>query len=224
MPLYILTKLSGCGIFDYRGVIQVELENDFFGLNEELGENLPVPVTIERDPVEELMDRLGAMGGVDQIEACKDSITMTRLLYSDRLSEKQVIFLRYFLATGTVTGACKGSGTTVIEFNKWTKDKPENKEFKASLDMAMNSVIDTLEQEGIKRALAGSDKLLIKFLEAYKANKFAPRSNVVHTGTGENGEIQVEVKSWAELAQKAAVKPIIETTGTVVEAEETENE
>jgi hypothetical protein len=54
--------------------------------------------------------------------------------------------------------------------------------------------------------------MLIKLLEAYFPERFGRRTQI--WGTGPQGELEVTVSNWADLAKSAAVKlPVIDITG-----------
>ena len=74
--------------------------------------------------------------------------------------------------------------------DEWAKDD----EFAIALQDAIDIVTDTLESELLKRAMEGSDKLLIKAIEARKPD-YSPRQNI-------NANVAL---SWADLARQVSV-------------------
>ncbi len=109
------------------------------------------------------------------------------------LSPIQQMYIVAYLARGTKASACQVAGVSLNTVNKWMK----NKEFREALQEATEAVVDVLEQEAIRRALHGSDRLLEKMLKAYRPDKYGDKSETKVTG-----EI---VHSWADLAQKASI-------------------
>lgn len=105
------------------------------------------------------------------------------------LSPIQQLYIMSFAIRGTKTRACAIADVSSKQVDVWMK----NDEFSEALQAAMNVVGDALEEELIKRAMEGSDKLLLRALEAHKPEKYARRID---------GRIDV-VHSWADLARKA---------------------
>ncbi len=140
----------------------------------------------------------------------RESIETALAICGDNLTPEQVNFLTAYMESGTLSGALRRSNTKMADFRGWMTNKADEKDilggFKGAFQRAYGAIADALEEEGLKMALNGNEKLLIKFLEAYRPDKFAT-SNVRNThlvvGSGENGEIEVNVNSWAELSKKA---------------------
>jgi hypothetical protein len=110
------------------------------------------------------------------------------------LTPVQQLAIMAFAARGTVRSACDIAGCTPREFKEWQNS---DKEFITELSLAMGCVADTLEQEAIKRAMDGSDKLMLKMLEGWRPERYAPKT-VANLNV--SGSV---VHSWQELALQA---------------------
>lgn len=106
------------------------------------------------------------------------------------LTPVQQIYVMAFATRGTRAEACQVAECTYRQVDKWMEDG----EFRWHLDNAVSVVADRLEGELIRRAMDGSDRLLIRAMEAARPEKYA---RVI------KGDVSV-VHSWAELARQVA--------------------
>src|SRR5574343_1062506 len=91
--------------------------------------------------------------------------------FSDtKLSPLQQMYIIAYATKGTKKGACELSGVTYSVVNKWMKDD----EFSQALQNAVGLVQDSLEEELIRGAMNGSDKLLVEAIKAHKPEKYQP--------------------------------------------------
>lgn len=115
-----------------------------------------------------------------------------------RLSAEQDVFLTHYMGCGVVTTALRKSGLTRKRYTQMMQDDAL---FIESVQGATEAIADTVEQEALKRALTGSDRVLIKMLEALKPKKFGKSSTVQNLI---DGQLSVVVGSWAELSSRVA--------------------
>ena len=113
-----------------------------------------------------------------------------------KLSPLQQMYIIAYATKGTKKGACELSGVTYSVVNKWMKDD----EFNQALQNAVGLVQDSLEEELIRRAMNGSDKLLVEAIKAHKPEKYQPRTS---SDINIHGEV---VHTWADIAKQAAVE------------------
>lgn len=124
------------------------------------------------------------------------------------LSPQQQLYIVSYAVRGTKMGACKLAGVTTGAVDKWLKDK----EFSQALQNAVDMVQDSLEEELIRRAMNGSDQLLLAAIKAAKPEKYGAKST---SDINVKGQV---VHTWAELAQQAVKESnMIETTYEEVE-------
>lgn len=124
------------------------------------------------------------------------------------LEPVQKLYIAAFVSKGTKTGAMRLSGVTKTQLKKWEKSE----DFLEALNAAREMVVDLLEEELMRRAMDGSDKLLLEALKAKnKAYQAKTQNDVNITG-------QV-VHSWAELAKMASKEPMMEELEVVEEDE-----
>jgi len=122
------------------------------------------------------------------------------------LSPVQQVYIISYATRGTKTGACQlaGIGYSVVE--KWLKDET----FAEALQNAVEIVQDSLEEELIRRAMNGSDQLLLAALKAAKPDKYAKKTT---NDVNINGQV---VHTWSDLAKQAMADGVtqqaIETT------------
>ena len=128
-----------------------------------------------------------------------------------RIRAKQRDFLAHYLATFEPIRAAIAVGVNEYEVEKWHRQPA----FEQMYQQIRLIVYERLEATAIKRAHSGSDRLLVKLLEAYVPEKFGRVSTNRMIGTGPNGEIEVNVNNWAELARRAQVThgPVIDVNG-----------
>lgn len=111
-----------------------------------------------------------------------------------KLSPIQQLAIMGYAQRGTKMGAAKVANVPVATLNKWL----ENDEFMSALQTAMDMVRDTLEEELMRRAMDGSDKLLLEAIKAAKPEKYNKKQSDVNI----HGTM---VHTWADLAKQAAV-------------------
>jgi len=88
-------------------------------------------------------------------------------------------FLRAYAKTGIITQACNETDTARQVIYDWLRADPQ---FAKDMKVAFEISTECLEGEGIRRAYAGSDRLLEKFLDARKPSLYAPHRVVEHRG------------------------------------------
>ena len=125
-----------------------------------------------------------------------------------KLSPLQQMFIVAYATKGTKTGACRLAGVTSAKVNKWM----DNDEFAQNLQLSVEMVRDTLEQELFRRAMGGSDKLLLEAMKASNPDKYNKKQADVNI----HGTM---VHTWADLAKQAASIPL---DCTVIDVEEEE--
>lgn len=120
----------------------------------------------------------------------------------------QQMFIIGYALKGTKKGACAVAGVTYSTCNKWF----DNDEFNRALSNAVDIVRDSLEEELLKRALQGSDKLLLEALKAHNPEKYNKKQAEVNI----HADV---VHTWAELAKQAESTPVdaIDVVASVVE-------
>lgn len=107
-----------------------------------------------------------------------------------KLSTLQQVYILAFATRGTRAEACKVAEVTYAMVDKWMEDA----EFAERLSDAVAIVGDRLEAELFRRAMDGSDKLLLRAMEANRPEKYAPKQTINASVT----------HSWAELARQAS--------------------
>lgn len=108
------------------------------------------------------------------------------------LNAVQQLAIMGYAMKGTKTGASRIAGVPYRLIEQWL----EIPEFKAHLDTAMSLVKDTLEEELFRRAMNGSDKLLLSAIKALKPEIYEPKTQEMNI----NANV---VHSWADLAKQA---------------------
>ena len=111
--------------------------------------------------------------------------------------------LELFQELGTVTAACEGAGVSRQAHYNWLRDDAD---YKARFQALEDQCAVLLEDEARKRALAGSDTLLIFLLKGARPEKYRERSEVKHDLSG---------LSNAELIERAKAAGIrVDTPGS----------
>lgn len=113
--------------------------------------------------------------------------------------EQQKRFLVAYMSTFNPEEAATLAHLPMQRVHRWLK-APVFKELYGQVQTILGH---KLEGEAVKRAYEGSDRLLIKLLEAFFPEKYGKTTRVF--GAGPDGAINVRVTSWAELAQKASI-------------------
>lgn len=112
------------------------------------------------------------------------------------LSPVQQMYIIGYATKGTKKGACQLAGIGYGVVDKWLKDK----EFAEALQNAVGVVQDSLEEELIRRAMTGSDRLLIEAIKALKPAVYQPKQ------TADMNINATVVHSWADLAKQASLE------------------
>jgi hypothetical protein len=86
---------------------------------------------------------------------------------------KKRVFLSAFCSCGTLAGAGRASGIQAQNHHHWMRKDPQYAEY---FHRAKEIAGDTLEEEARRRAMTGSDVLLIFLLKGFKPEKY--RDNV----------------------------------------------
>jgi len=96
---------------------------------------------------------------------------------NDRSPEKKALVLQALADTGgQVNRACEAASIGVSTFYDWKHDEPH---FAAAVQAAIDGPgTDTLEAEAIRRALAGSDTLIIFLLKARVPDRYREKQQV----------------------------------------------
>lgn len=107
-----------------------------------------------------------------------------------KLTPMQQLYVMAFATRGTRAEACQLAECTYRQAEEWMNDP----EFRGTLEHAVSIVADRLEGELMRRAMDGSDRLLLRAIEAARPEKYA---RVI------KGDLSV-VHSWADLAKQVA--------------------
>lgn len=126
--------------------------------------------------------------------------------FSDtNLSPTQQMYIISYAVRGTRAGASRLAGVPYKVVDEWMKDE----EFRVALQNAVDIARDSLEEELLRRAMNGSDRLLLEAVRAAKPERYQKKTTSEHKITGE------VVHSWAELAREAS--KVIEIEGGTVD-------
>jgi hypothetical protein len=110
----------------------------------------------------------------DQNEACRTLVESARQVpmrgsRTIRTEQNRLAFLETLSKSGNVTGTCDGLGLGRASLYDWRAD---DLDFAAAWDAALVRGVEALEDEAIRRAMSGSDLLLIFLLKANKPDKY----------------------------------------------------
>lgn len=110
-----------------------------------------------------------------------------------KLNPQQQMYILHYAVKGTKAAACRGASVPYSVVEKWNEDET----FTKALQEAISIAQDALEEELLRRAMNGSDKLLIEAIRASKPEKYGrtERKDVNINGT--------VVHTWADLANQA---------------------
>lgn len=90
--------------------------------------------------------------------------------FTDKIRHiKKKKFLTAYASTGSIEQACKAAGINRCTHYQWKEADPD---YVAALEAIPDQVGDMLEDEAIRRALAGSDTLLIFLLKGFKPARY----------------------------------------------------
>jgi len=81
--------------------------------------------------------------------------------------------------TGNISASCRAADISRTTFYNWRKN---DEDFAAAVLVAMEDAVDVLEAEARRRALVGSDTLLIFLLKGAKPEVYRERHQVEHSG------------------------------------------
>jgi hypothetical protein len=108
-------------------------------------------------------------------------------------------FLDTYAKTGSITGAAKAARISLaVHHEKLETDLAYRKAFEG----AREQVVDLLEAEAFRRALAGSDDLLVFLLRAWQPDRY--REHIVHEHSG-----TLTLSDIATSAARGAVRRLI---------------
>jgi len=113
-----------------------------------------------------------------------------------KLSPIQQLYIIGYATKGTKKGACQLAGVPFYVVNKWM----DNEEFSNALQNAVDIVRDSLEEELLRRAMNGSDRLLLEAVKASKPEKYNKKQSDINV----NGTM---VHTWADLAKQVNAMP-----------------
>jgi phage terminase small subunit len=131
------------------------------------------------------------------------------------LTPEQRIFITHYMASGVVTTALKKAGISRRRYNEMLE---HDKIFREAVLNATEAIVDELEHTALKEAKNGNTKVLIKLLESYKPQKFGRVSTIQNLV---DGKVDINIKSWAELVEKAE-REVIDVTPVLADAVEDE--
>ena len=123
------------------------------------------------------------------------------------LDDAQRLFLGALAQYGTKRAACVASGVNPLTVTRWLRERA----FMQLHTETMGLVGDALEEEAIRQAMTGSERLMAVLLKAFKPDKYAERRV-----SKSEARVDIEVRSWADLAR--AVVAVEESV--VIDAEE----
>lgn len=163
--------------------LDIDDDDEDFGLEVK---SAPAPVRIGgiSTPVVEPVDYRGAVTLSEDASKLFD-------FSKTSLSPVQQLYVIAYATRGTKKGACELAGVPFHVVNKWM----DNEEFSAALQNAVDIVRDSLEEELIRRAMGGSDRLLLEAVKASKPEKYNKKQAEVNV----NGTM---VHTWADLAKQ----------------------
>ena len=95
---------------------------------------------------------------------------------------KRAAFLAAYAKMGNVSGAAKAAKISRLDHYAWLK--AEDHEYAELFAAAQEEAIDTLEQEAVRRAMIGSDVLLIFLLKGARPDKYRERREITGAGGG----------------------------------------
>lgn len=110
------------------------------------------------------------------------------------LSPIQQMYVMGYALKGTQLGACQHASVPYSVVEGWMRDET----FLKAIESAVKVSQDSLEEELIRRAMNGSDKLLLEAVRAAKPSKYSAKTQ---SEVNVNGQV---VHSWADLAIQAS--------------------
>lgn len=120
------------------------------------------------------------------------------------LTIPQQVYIVAYATRGTKTGACKVAGVPFSAVSRWMEDES----FVEALNNAAEIVRDSLEEELLRRAMDGSDKLLLEAVKAMKPEKYNKKQSDVNI----NGTMVHTFADLAKMAVGSGSTPVVEAT------------
>jgi hypothetical protein len=108
-----------------------------------------------------------------------DIISTMNISQPEYPSNRARKFLETYAKTGSMTGAAKAAKISLASHSRRLETDPA---YRKAFEGAQEQVVDLLEAEAFRRALAGSDELLIFLLRAWEPDRY--REHVVHEHSG----------------------------------------
>lgn len=114
--------------------------------------------------------------------------------FDGRLSPMQQMYVIAYAEQGSKLRACQAAGVSYGVVKRWMQEDA----FTEALQTAVDMVKDAVEEEMLRRAMQGSDKLLLEVAKAMEPEKYNRRqSDVSVKGT--------VVHTWADLAKQVVI-------------------
>ena len=114
----------------------------------------------------------------------------SRHFTGDKAEAKAKFLVALAKTNSSVTMACEAGGIRRATIYAW---RQQDEDFAKAWDSALEEGTDRLEEEAARRALNGSDVLLIFLLKARRKEKYADLHRQWHSGPGDEA-IKVEVE------------------------------
>ena len=176
---------------------------DFGELVSEVTPSLPLQqVTLPEEGLEEYEGT--DLRGEDYQGLIKDASPLFDFS-STNLNPLQQMYIVQFALKGTKTGAARASGVSYGTVTSWLEN---DYEFSSHLEMVTNMITEALEEELFKRALDGSDKLLLEALRS-RDKRYQSKKDVNVRGGIEH------THSWTDLLK--TTKGYIDAEGEIID-------
>jgi hypothetical protein len=132
----------------------------------------------------------------------------------------QATFLRTFADTGNIRVSLEQCAREGVKVSRGTLDseRRRNDDFSELYEHAKKQAVDVLEAEARRRAMSGSDTLLITLLKAHAPEKYVERYQLEHAARGIGSGSVVEIPDDSERNQK--VIEALEASGYIVAKED----
>lgn len=195
---------------DLDTLIPLEIEEPVFELTEP---KKPKHKRLKLTELEETVElSLAPVPIFDYYKIIESPEELVPLIHDEpgKLTPMMRVFLTHYMASGTVSTALKKSG---LSRKKFDEAMTGNKLFASAMKNATEAIVDMLEQEGMRRAMLGSDRLLKKMLESFRPERYR------HTAVSVENNMNVTVNNWAELAQKAEIVELKPIEAELIEGE-----
>ena len=108
---------------------------------------------------------------------------------TQKTDKKRQVFLRCLENGDSVQNAANVAGVARGTVYRW---KQESKDFASAWDEALDSGVDRLEDEAYRRAMDGSDTLLIFLLKSKRPKVYSEKQRLEHSGP-DGGAIQISI-------------------------------